>query len=168
MAAQKFSCDSYPRCASTNDANVGFDASSVVELVQVFDHLVASLLSSTVGIKTTDTANTIISRVNLAGAEGFEPSPSSLTVRCPTSWTTPQRAIAGKRAETARCGVVFAKKRVRSISLRYHEAGGGQTAWLVISSKNLSQLPCDEHQKRGVTGFRVLQNERNVWTKRTK
>src|SRR6266481_945627 len=29
---------------------------------------------------------------NLAGAEGFEPSPSSLTVRCPTSWTTPQRA----------------------------------------------------------------------------
>ncbi len=27
----------------------------------------------------------------LAGAEGFEPSPSSLTVRCPTSWTTPQR-----------------------------------------------------------------------------
>ena len=31
----------------------------------------------------------------LAGAEGFEPSPSSLTVRCPTSWTTPQREIAG-------------------------------------------------------------------------
>src|SRR5260370_40700428 len=29
----------------------------------------------------------------LAGAEGFEPSPSSLTVRCPTSWTTPQRAV---------------------------------------------------------------------------
>jgi hypothetical protein len=27
----------------------------------------------------------------LAGAEGFEPSPSSLTVRCPTGWTTPQR-----------------------------------------------------------------------------
>ena len=32
--------------------------------------------------------------VNLAGAEGFEPSPSSLTVRCPTGWTTPQRAAA--------------------------------------------------------------------------
>jgi hypothetical protein len=31
------------------------------------------------------------SRRKLAGAEGFEPSPSSLTVRCPTSWTTPQR-----------------------------------------------------------------------------
>ena len=29
----------------------------------------------------------------MAGAEGFEPSPSSLTVRCPTSWTTPQRAL---------------------------------------------------------------------------
>src|SRR5579863_10386182 len=27
----------------------------------------------------------------LAGAEGFEPSPSSLTVRCPTGWTTPQQ-----------------------------------------------------------------------------
>ncbi len=27
----------------------------------------------------------------LAGAEGFEPSPSSLTVRCPTDWTTPQQ-----------------------------------------------------------------------------
>ena len=34
----------------------------------------------------------------LAGAEGFEPSPSSLTVRCPTSWTTPQRL--GKTSET--------------------------------------------------------------------
>src|ERR1700692_1982137 len=30
-------------------------------------------------------------RGELAGAEGFEPSPSSLTVRCPTSWTTPQQ-----------------------------------------------------------------------------
>src|SRR5207302_1361730 len=26
----------------------------------------------------------------LAGAEGFEPSPSTLTVWCPTGWTTPQ------------------------------------------------------------------------------
>src|SRR5258708_13966219 len=34
-----------------------------------------------------------LARKELAGAEGFEPSPSSLTVRCPTSWTTPQRAI---------------------------------------------------------------------------
>ena len=33
----------------------------------------------------------------LAGAEGFEPSPSSLTVRCPTSWTTPQRRRATAR-----------------------------------------------------------------------
>src|SRR5215469_3283569 len=31
------------------------------------------------------------SQGKLAGAEGFEPSPSSLTVRCPTGWTTPQR-----------------------------------------------------------------------------
>src|SRR5277367_4584540 len=32
-------------------------------------------------------------RVNageLAGAVGLEPTPSSLTVRCPTNWTTPQ------------------------------------------------------------------------------
>ena len=27
----------------------------------------------------------------LAGAGGFEPPPSSLTVRCPTDWTTPQQ-----------------------------------------------------------------------------
>jgi hypothetical protein len=27
----------------------------------------------------------------MAGAEGFEPSPSALTVRCPTGWTTPQQ-----------------------------------------------------------------------------
>jgi hypothetical protein len=27
----------------------------------------------------------------LAGAEGFEPSPSTLTVWCPTGWTTPQQ-----------------------------------------------------------------------------
>ena len=38
---------------------------------------------------------TLAESKELAGAEGFEPSPSSLTVRCPTSWTTPQRAIAG-------------------------------------------------------------------------
>src|SRR5260221_14049088 len=30
-------------------------------------------------------------REKLAGAEGFEPSPSTLTVWCPTGWTTPQR-----------------------------------------------------------------------------
>jgi hypothetical protein len=29
----------------------------------------------------------------LAGAVGFEPTPSSLTVRCPTNWTTPQREL---------------------------------------------------------------------------
>src|SRR3981081_4208279 len=28
---------------------------------------------------------------NLAGAVGFEPTPSALTVRCPTGWTTPQQ-----------------------------------------------------------------------------
>jgi hypothetical protein len=43
---------------------------------------------------------------SLAGAEGFEPSPSSLTVRCPTSWTTPQRLPRPRRptpkAETAK------------------------------------------------------------------
>src|SRR5437899_44705 len=46
MASEKFSCDSYPRCPSTNDANVGSDASPGVELMQIFDHLVVSLLSS--------------------------------------------------------------------------------------------------------------------------
>src|SRR6266404_3556996 len=46
MAAQKFSCDSNPRCPSTNDANVGSDASPGVELMQILDHLVVSLLSS--------------------------------------------------------------------------------------------------------------------------
>src|SRR5208282_1483946 len=35
----------------------------------------------------------------LAGAEGFEPSPSSLTVRCPTGWTTPQRRLSAAREE---------------------------------------------------------------------
>ena len=30
-------------------------------------------------------------RENLAGAVGFEPTPSALTVRCPTGWTTPQQ-----------------------------------------------------------------------------
>src|SRR5580765_7695038 len=65
-------------------------------------------------------------REKLAGAEGFEPSPSSLTVRCPTSWTTPQRAIA-REENAARKAVTFAEKRARSISLRYHEERKGQT-----------------------------------------
>ena len=43
------------------------------------------------GIKLSDADFAAILLGNLAGAEGFEPSPSSLTVRCPTSWTTPQR-----------------------------------------------------------------------------
>jgi hypothetical protein len=39
-----------------------------------------------------ETSDTIIVlRGKLAGAEGFEPSPSTLTVWCPTGWTTPQR-----------------------------------------------------------------------------
>src|ERR1700686_2992778 len=44
---------------------------------------------STAGIKFPPHAIGSIYEGNLAGAEGFEPSPSSLTVRCPTSWTTP-------------------------------------------------------------------------------
>src|ERR1700685_503152 len=31
-----------------------------------------------------------LSGIKLAGAGGLEPPPSSLTVRCPTNWTTPQ------------------------------------------------------------------------------
>src|SRR6266566_6023657 len=41
----------------------------------------------------------------LAGAEGFEPSPSSLTVRCPTSWTTPQRAVFAPDLSQGRSGI---------------------------------------------------------------
>jgi hypothetical protein len=33
----------------------------------------------------------------LAGAVGLEPTPSSLTVRCPTNWTTPQPFLDCKR-----------------------------------------------------------------------
>ena len=44
-----------------------------------------------IGIKPSDANFAAILLGNLAGAEGFEPSPSSLTVRCPTGWTTPQR-----------------------------------------------------------------------------
>jgi hypothetical protein len=53
----------------------------------------------------------------LAGAEGFEPSPSSLTVRCPTSWTTPQQ---GSRVEKGAHCKGFAEKRSRSIHIEYH------------------------------------------------
>jgi hypothetical protein len=34
--------------------------------------------------------NPIKTAIKLAGAGGLEPPPSSLTVRCPTDWTTPQ------------------------------------------------------------------------------
>ena len=66
----------------------------------------------------------------------------------------------GPRAETARCAVVFAKKRVRSISLRYHEAVTRPTARFTINLRNLNQLPRDRHQKRGVKGLRVLRINR--------
>ena len=33
-------------------------------------------------------------KIDLAGAVGLEPTPSSLTVRCPTNWTTPQTVVA--------------------------------------------------------------------------
>ena len=49
------------------------------------------------GIKLSDADLAAILLGNLAGAEGFEPSPSSLTVRCPTDWTTPQQLDATLR-----------------------------------------------------------------------
>ena len=59
----------------------------------------------------------------------------------------------GRSTETARCGVGFAKKRVRSIPLTYHEADAGPTAWLLNYLKNLNRPPCDEHLKRGLIAF---------------
>jgi hypothetical protein len=44
-----------------------------------------------IGIKSADANFAAILEGKLAGAEGFEPSPSTLTVWCPTGWTTPQR-----------------------------------------------------------------------------
>src|ERR1700691_1093126 len=38
-----------------------------------------------------------IQGAGLAGAVGLEPTPSSLTVRCPTNWTTPQPCSDCKR-----------------------------------------------------------------------
>ena len=45
----------------------------------------------TEGQKTLNAADTSILEGKLAGAVGFEPTPSALTVRCPTGWTTPQQ-----------------------------------------------------------------------------
>src|SRR2546430_13445163 len=58
----------------------------------------------------------------LAGAEGFEPSPSSLTVRCPTSWTTPQRAVFAPDLSQGRSGINQAppQNERRSLLPRYH------------------------------------------------
>jgi hypothetical protein len=43
-----------------------------------------------IGIKLTEPDFVAVLEGKLAGAEGFEPSPSTLTVWCPTGWTTPQ------------------------------------------------------------------------------
>jgi hypothetical protein len=56
------------------------------------------------GIKTVDVIFAAILLGELAGAEGFEPSPSSLTVRCPTSWTTPQQLTAPTSAPKVHSG----------------------------------------------------------------
>jgi hypothetical protein len=67
----------------------------------------------------------------LAGAEGFEPSPSSLTVRCPTSWTTPQQGQnAGNASRAAQqwpreCRLTRAANETRRrVLLRYHDLWG--------------------------------------------
>ena len=39
----------------------------------------------------------------VAGAVGLEPTPSSLTVRCPTNWTTPQPCFNCKREHEKSC-----------------------------------------------------------------
>src|SRR5260370_17280843 len=45
---------------------------------------------STISDAITAARKNLVPIKNLAGAEGFEPSPSTLTVWCPTGWTTPQ------------------------------------------------------------------------------
>src|SRR5256885_16562943 len=48
--------------------------------------------------------DSILMCVELAGAEGFEPSPSTLTVWCPTGWTTPQQHFPSTYRRTNRVG----------------------------------------------------------------
>ena len=58
----------------------------------------------------------------MAGAGGFEPPPSSLTVRCPTDWTTPQRvAIPHDCREALELGGLGRRKMRARLRLRYHE-----------------------------------------------
>src|SRR6266851_8165977 len=57
----------------------------------------------------------------LAGAGGFEPPPSSLTVRCPTGWTTPQRRLSTPTASGfPESGWLRCKIERRGVLLRYH------------------------------------------------
>src|SRR5260370_6646514 len=57
----------------------------------------------------------------LAGAGGFEPPPSSLTVRCPTGWTTPQRRLSTPTASGfPKSGWLRCKIERRGGLLRYH------------------------------------------------
>src|SRR5882672_7561016 len=81
----------------------------------------------------------------LAGAEGFEPSPSSLTVRCPTSWTTPQRALPPRRgrgrasADWIGSAATSAAEGVYKIPRQYH--AGRLRKIYAQQTKNLTCVP---------------------------
>ena len=57
----------------------------------------------------------------LAGAGGFEPPPSSLTVRCPTDWTTPQRAAIPDACGESLFRWARPQKMRARLNLTYHE-----------------------------------------------
>src|ERR1700687_4984167 len=78
----------------------------------------------------------------LAGAEGFGPSPSSLTVRCPTSWTTPRRTVFAAGLPGRSTGThdreAPPQKERRWFSLRYHDPALGKCPGQKCSEKSLN------------------------------
>src|SRR5258706_16152851 len=87
----------------------------------------------------------------MAGAEGFEPSPDTLTVRCPTSWTTPQRGIAGNEPGRAKRSSLRRKAEAKYLSKiprgrRWPNRAKGHL------QRFLNQLEWMNHQSDGAHG----------------
>jgi hypothetical protein len=79
----------------------------------------------------------IFQKARLAGAVGLEPTPSSLTVRCPTNWTTPQPCTNCKR---------YAKNPATHFSIVWISglAEGYKTSLGALAPRYLGQQPANQ------------------------
>ena len=95
----------------------------------------------------------------LAGAVGLEPTPASLTVRCPTNWTTPQPHLNSKCSNVNFHAVILDVETTRLITYARQRAHNLRKALLRTNCEGSCKIKAEERKPaqpsipEGILGF---------------